>query len=144
MNIFNNHQLQHYGHPAVASIELSLKELQAFQDKEKLIFYAHGYPAVMTFKETFDVSALTDKKEYTFRLRKTSTEATEMLYSKAIGTLQHTPEVMKAGITQLFLDAEKDVFALVSLYKKLLQGEAVSVKEFKFGVTIGNLVKGVM
>lgn len=144
MNIFNDNQLQYYGYPAVASIELSLKELQAFQNKEKIVFYAHGYPAVMTFKETFDVSALTDKKEYTFRLRKTTTEATEMLYSKAIGTLQHTPEVLAAGINQFFVDVEKDVFAIVSLYRRLMNGEAVSVKEFKTGVTVGNLVKGVM
>ncbi len=144
MNIFNDNQLQQYGCPAVASIELNLRELQSFQNKEKLIFYAHGYPAVMTFKEEFDATSLTDKKEYTFRLRKTSTGATEMLYSKAIGTLQHTPEVLKAGITQLFLDVEKDVFEVVSLYKRLLAGEAVSVAAFKHGVTVGNLEKGVM
>ncbi len=144
MNIFNDNQLQYYGYPAVASIELNLKELQAFQNKEKIIFYAHGYPAVMTFKEEFDATSLTDKKDYTFRLRKTNTGATEMLYSKAIGTLQHTPEVLKAGITQLFLDVEKDVFGVVSLYKRLLAGEAVSVAAFKHGVTVGNLEKGVM
>ncbi len=144
MNVFNDNQLQWYGCPAVASIELNLKELQAFQNKEKLIFYAHGYPAVMTFKEEFDTQSLTDKKEYTFRLRKTTTGATEMLYSKAIGTLQHTPEVLKAGITQLFLDVEKDVFNIVLLYKRLLAGEAVSVAAFKHGVTVGNLEKGVM
>ncbi len=67
-----------------------------------------------------------------------------MLYSKAIGTLQHTPEVLKAGITQLFLDVEKDVFSVVSLYKRLLAGEAVAVAAFKHGVTVGNLEKGVM
>ncbi len=144
MNIFNDNQLRYYGYPAVASIELNLKELQAFQNKEKIIFYAHGYPAVMTFKEEFDATSLTDKKDYTFRLRKTNTGATEMLYSKAIGTLQHTPEVLKAGITQLFLDLEKDVFSVVSLYKRLLAGEAVSVAAFKHGVTVGNLEKGVM
>ncbi len=144
MNIFNDNQLQYYDYPAVASIELNLKELQAFQNKEKIIFYAHGYPAVMTFKEEFDATSLTDKKDYTFRLRKTNTGATEMLYSKAIGTLQHTPEVLKAGITQLFLDVEKDVFGVVSLYKRLLAGEALSVAAFKHGVTVGNLEKGVM
>ena len=56
MNIFNDNQLQSYDYPAVASIELNLKELQAFQNKEKIIFYAHGYPAVMTFKEEFDAN----------------------------------------------------------------------------------------
>ncbi|MBI4151568.1 DUF3656 domain-containing protein [Candidatus Woesearchaeota archaeon] len=144
MNIFNDQQLQYYNCPAVASIELNLPELNAFKNKERLIFYAHGTPVVMTFKESFAVSALTDKKEYTFPLRKTSTGATEMLYSKAVGTLQHTPEVLAAGITQLFLDVEKDVFALVSLYKRLLNGDAVSTQDFRAGATIGNLVKGVM
>lgn len=144
MNIFNDNQLQFYDSPAVASIELNLKELQGFQNKEKLIFYAHGYPVVMTFKENFDVLSLTDKKGYTFRLRKTSTGTTEMLYSKAIGTLQHTPKVMRAGVTQIFLDLEKEVFNIVSLYKRLMAGESVSVSGFKQGVTIGNLEKGVM
>jgi len=144
MNIFNDNQIQFYNHPAVASIELNLKELQEFQNKEKLIFYAHGYPVVMTFKENFDASSLTDKKYYTFHLRKTSTGATEMLYSKAIGTLQHTPKVMRAGVAQIFLDLEKDVFNIVSLYKRLMTGQSVSVAGFKQGVTIGNLEKGVM
>ena len=144
MNIFNDNQIQFYNNPAVASIELNLKELQEFQNKEKLIFYAHGYPVVMTFKENFDASSLTDKKDYTFRLRKTSTGATEMLYSKAIGTLQHTPRVMRTGVTQIFLDLERDVFNIASLYKRLMVGENVSVSGFKQGVTIGNLEKGVM
>ena len=34
-----------------------------------MIYYAHGYPAVMTFKEEFNTDHLTDKKEYTFLLR---------------------------------------------------------------------------
>ncbi len=144
MNIFNDYQLQFYGYPAVASLELNLKELQSFQNKSNLLFYAHGCPVVMTFKEKFAAAALTDEKGYTFRLRKTNSGATEMLYSKTIGILQHTPEVIAAGITNFYLDLEKDVLRLVSLYRKLLNRENVSVKSFKQGVTIGNLVKGVM
>ncbi|MDP3989928.1 MAG: DUF3656 domain-containing protein [archaeon] len=144
MNIFNDNQLQVYNCLAVISIELNLKELQEFQNKKDLIFYAHGYPTVMTFKEHFDASSLTDKKGYTFRLRKTSTGTTEMLYSKAIGTLQHTPKVIRVGVTQFFLDLEKDVFNTISLYNRLIAGESVSVASFKRDVTIGNLEKGVM
>lgn len=143
MNIFNDQQLYFYGYPAVASLELSLKELESFQDKANLWFYAHGRPAVMTFKEKFTTASLRDKKRYTFRLRKTGTGAMEMLYSKSIGILQHTQEVVAAGLTNFYLDLENDVSALVLLYRRLLNGEAVSVKSFKSDVTIGNLRKGV-
>jgi len=100
----------------------------------------------MSFKETFNTDHLTDEKKYTFELRKTTTGTTQMLYSKAIGLLQHTPKIIEAGITQLYLDLdiEKDVFNLTSVYKRLLNGENVSVEEFQHGVTVGNLVKGVM
>ena len=67
-----------------------------------------------------------------------------MLYSKTIGLLQHTPEILKRGIHQLFLDLEKDVFKTVYTYQQLLQGERVSVHELKHHVTVGNLEKGVM
>ncbi len=144
MNIFNDQQLEFYGHPAVASIELNAQELAAFTDKEKLIYYAQGNPVVMTFKELLDTDSLTDKKGYTFRLRKTATGTTEMLYSKTIGLLQHTPEILQAGISQLFLDMEKDVFKTVQVYKRLLNGENVSVQGFKREATLGNLRKGVM
>ncbi|GEM_PF-469187 len=145
MNIFNDNQLQFYNpHAAIASIELNTQELSQFQQKEKLIYFAHGYPIVMSFKEQFDTDHLTDEKQYTFRLRKNSTGTTEMLYSKQLGLLQHTQNILNAGITQLYLDLEKDVFQLITLYKRLLNGEQVSVKEFKSDVTIGNLEKGVM
>ena len=146
MNIFNDNQLQYYNHSAIASIELNLKELSEFKQKDKLIYYAHGKPVVMSFKETFNTDHLTDEKKYTFELRKTTTGTTQMLYSKAIGLLQHTPKIIEAGITQLYLDLdiEKDVFNLTSVYKRLLNGENVSVEEFQHGVTVGNLVKGVM
>lgn len=144
MNIFNDQQLSFYGCPAVVSLELNVREVAAFQQKDKIIFFAHGSPVVMTFKEDFSDDQLTDAKGYTFPLRKTTTGATEMLYSRKIGILQRTPEVIAAGIHQLFLDLEDDVFPLVSLYKKLLQGEQVSVKPWKGEVTLGNFVKGVM
>jgi hypothetical protein len=144
MNIFNDNQLQYYNVPSIASIELNLKELGEFKQKNKLIYYAHGRPIVMSFKETFETDHLTDQKNYTFPLQKTSTGTTQMLYSKTIALLQHTPKIIEAGITQLYLDLEKDVFKLVTLYKKLLERKKVSVQEFQQGVTIGNLTKGVM
>ena len=145
LNIFNDNQLQFYNPAgAIASIELNTQELSQFQHKDKLIYFAHGYPVVMSFKEQFETDHLTDEKHYTFRLRKNSTGTTEMLYSKQLGLLQHTPDIVNAGITQLYLDLEKDVFQIITLYKRLLNGEQVSVKEFKSDVTIGNLTKGVM
>ncbi len=144
MNVFNDNQLQFYNYSAIASIELNAQELKSFSNKEKLIYYAHGNPVVMTFKETFGADHLTDKKDYTFRLRKTTNGATEMLYSKTIGLLQHTPKILQAGISQLFLDLEKDVFKTVKIYKKLLNNERVSIQELKHDVTVGNLEKGVM
>ncbi len=145
MNIFNDNQLQFYNPTAaVASIELNKDELSKFQQKDKLIYFAHGYPIVMSFKEQFETDHLTDEKHYTFRLRKNSTGTTEMLYSKQLGLLQHTPDILNAGITQLYLDLEKDVFQIITIYKRLLNGEQISVKEFKSDVTIGNLTKGVM
>jgi len=145
MNIFNDNQIQYY-HPtaSIASIELNTQEVSQFQQKDKLIYFAHGYPVVMSFKEQFDTTDLTDGAEYTFHLRKNSLGTTEMLYSKALGILQHTPKIIEAGIIQLYLDLEQDVFKLVTLYKRLLNNEQVSVKEFKSNVTIGNLIKGVM
>ena len=144
MNIFNDNQLQYYGHPAIASIELNAQELAAFKNKKDLIFYTHGQPVVMTFKEHIDANRLTDKEGYTFPLRVTKTGATEMLYSRHIGILQRTNEISHAGITQIFLDLEYDVGTLTTIYKKLLRGEHVNVSEFKVDATVGNLVKGVM
>ncbi|HLC91376.1 MAG TPA: DUF3656 domain-containing protein [Candidatus Nanoarchaeia archaeon] len=147
MNIFNDQQLTFYGHQAVASIELNVKELAGFQNKKDLVYYAHGKPVVMTFKEHLGTEKLTDKEGYTFPLRVGSTGATEMLYSKHIGILQRTNEVVHAGITQLFIDAEEDVFTLTMLYKKLLAGEHIEKADtdaFRKEATVGNLVKGVM
>ncbi len=144
MNIFNDNQLQYYGFPAVASIELNAKELAGFQNKRDLIYYAHGRPVVMTFKEHLRANRLTDKEGYTFPLRVGKTGATEMLYSREIGVLQRTNEIVHAGITQLFLDLETDVGLVTSTYRKLLSGEYVDVQALRQGVTVGNLVKGVM
>ena len=128
----------------VASLELNKNELSQFRQKDKIIYYAHGYPAVMTFKEEFDTGHLTDKKGYTFLLRKTSTGATEMLYSRSIGLLQRTPEILDVGITKLYLELESDVYDLVALYKQYLERKTPSAAKFKHNVTIGNLDKGVM
>ncbi len=144
MNVFNDLQLQQYGCDVIASIELNLQELQAFSDKARLIYYAHGRPVVMTFKEKFSDEALTDEVGYTFPLRQSSTGAIEMLYSNSIGLLQHTSRLLEAGISQFYLDLENDVFELVSLYRQLLNGKDVSVKQFKGRVTMGNLAKGVL
>ncbi|MEK6853290.1 MAG: DUF3656 domain-containing protein [Nanoarchaeota archaeon] len=144
MNIFNDRQLAFYQKMAVASLELNKNELSQFRQKDKIIYYAHGYPAVMTFKEEFDTGHLTDKKGYTFLLRKTSTGATEMLYSRSIGLLQRTPEILDVGITKLYLELESDVYDLVALYKQYLERKTPSAAKFKHNVTIGNLDKGVM
>ncbi|HIH11112.1 TPA: hypothetical protein HA241_02905, partial [Candidatus Woesearchaeota archaeon] len=143
MNIFNDQQLQFYNTRAVASIELNTQELTLFQNKKQLLYYAHGRPVVMTFKEQFRQHSLTDQKQYTFPLRKTKT-TTEMLYSKPIGLLQHTPEILNVGITSFYLELERDVFNLITLYKELLAGKKVNVREYQGEVTIGNLTKGVM
>ncbi|MBS3124556.1 DUF3656 domain-containing protein [Candidatus Woesearchaeota archaeon] len=158
MNIFNDQQLNYYGCSAVASIELTALELSQFKDKADLIYYAHGRPVVMTFNEEIANQDLLDEKNYLFPLRHTAT-STEMLFSRKIGLLQNTSEILKAGITQLFLDLDdgmeygkkdgakndaKDVFELVSLYRKLLNGENVNIQKFKRNVTVGNLRKGVM
>src|SRR3989344_4472870 len=142
MNIFNDHQIAFYGYPCLASVELNASEVKEFKQKDKVVYYAHGKPIVMTFKEQFDTSSLTDQKGYTFRLRETAT-STEMLYSKTISILQYTPQLVDSGITQIFLDVEQDVFRLVSVYKQLLNGERVNYNQFKEGMTKGNWVKGV-
>ncbi len=89
-----------------------------------------------------------DEKMYLFRLRRTGTKATEMLYSKSLGLLQHTPEILEAGITQLFLDlysfSEEEVYELVKTYRQLLENKGVPTRRFRKDVTIGNLRKGVM
>lgn len=144
MNIFNDNQLQFYGLPAIASLELTAQELTAFKNKKDLIYFAHGYPVVMTFREDLATNSLHDQKGYTFKVRRTATQATEMLYSRSLGLLQHTPKLLDAGITQLFLDVEQDVGALTHAYKELLAGKRVDVAKFKHNVTVGNLEKGVM
>ncbi|MBI2151341.1 hypothetical protein HYU21_01290 [Candidatus Woesearchaeota archaeon] len=156
--------------------------MEQFKDKADLIYYAQGRPIVMTFNEEIANQDLLDEKNYLFPLRHTAT-ATEMLFSRKIGLLQNTFEILQAGITQLFLDLDNgkkdgkkdgtdnqiddrtgnktgnktgnrqrditeddagDVFELVSLYRRLLNGENVNVQKFKRNVTVGNLRKGVM
>ena len=143
MNIFNDNQLTYYHTKAIASIELNLKELSEFNQKDKLIYYAHGAPVVMTFNENFETDHLTDKKMYTFKLKKTVT-ATEMLYSNTIGTLQHTKEILDIGITELFVDLTENVRHTVEYYKQVLEGKRPPVKSLLKNVTLGNLQKGVM
>jgi len=148
MNIFNDHQLNFYGLPAVASLELSGTELAEFHNKKDLIYFAHGYPAVMTFRENIPAGSLKDEKGYLFKLRRTGTGATEMLYSKSIGLLQHTSQILKAGVSQLYLDlysfSDNEVYELVRAYRLLMEGKRVPINQFKKDVTIGNLEKGVM
>ena len=126
MNVFNDLQLEHYKFNAIASLELNLQELKCFAAKDKLLYYAHGYPVVMTFKEDFVQKELTDEMGYSFALRKNANGATEMLYSKSIGLLQHTQKVLDAGILQLYLDLENDAGDLVLLYRRLLDGKGAS------------------
>jgi U32 family peptidase len=144
MNIFNDNQLSFYNKQSIASLELNAKELGQFKNKKDLIYYAQGRPVVMTFKENIGAKSLKDKKEYTFYLRSSSVDVTEMLYSKKIGLLQNTPQILSQGITQLFLDLDREVFKYVNAYKKLLAGENVYVHDLKRDSTTGNLIKGVM
>jgi len=162
MNIFNDNQLQYYSSllnskcQAIASLELTAKELNGFKNKKDLIYYAHGRPVVMTFKEHFDADKLKDKEGYTFKLRKVkiggndnennnpNNVITEMLYSNSIGLLQRTNEITGVGISQLFLDLDSNVGEAVSTYKRLLNGEKMDVGRLKKEVTVANLMKGVM
>ncbi|MBI2573148.1 U32 family peptidase [Candidatus Woesearchaeota archaeon] len=144
MNIFNDNQLSFYNIPAIASIELNKDELAAFSQKDKLLYFTHGFPVVMTFREEMSERKLTDHKNYSFALRHTGSHATEMLYSKEIGILQYTPEILNAGITQLFLDLNHDVFEITSIYKQFLDGKRPKTDKFKGPTTVGNLLKGVM
>lgn len=147
MNIFNDQQMQFYNIPAIASLELNLEEIKQMRFKGNLIYYAHGTPVVMTIKETIAAHELKDEKGYTFSLRKSAggnTAVTEMLYSRTIGLLQHTPEVIKAGISNFYLDLREDVPEMVSRYRGLLDGKNVSLKGIKKNLTLGNFKKGVM
>ncbi len=144
MNLFNDNQLSFYNSPAIASIELTAEELNGFSQKDKIIYFAHGFPVVMTFREEMNEEKLTDHKNYTFALRHTGSNATEMLYSKEIGILQHTPEILKTGITQLFLDLNHDVYEITQIYKQFLEGKRPKTDKFKGPTTVGNLLKSVM
>ncbi|MBT4446328.1 U32 family peptidase [archaeon] len=153
MNVFNDHQLSSYIKKqdssvvkAVASIELTSKEIGEFANKNRLLYYVHGRPIVMTFNERVANGQLRDQRDYSFPLRKGPTGSCQMLYSKTIGMLQHTPDILKLGVAGLFLDLEKgsDVIHLVNLYKQFAQGRVPQVQNFKRGVTVANLEKGVM
>ena len=153
MNVFNDHQLSSYLNHldstvsrAVASIELNVNELDKFARKNKLLYYAHGRPIVMTFNERVAKNRLVDNKDYSFPLRRGPTGSSQMLYSKTIGLLQHSPEILKLGLSGLFLDLEKgsDVKGLVALYRSFIEGRTPNVTKFKRGVTVGNFEKGVM
>ncbi len=153
MNVFNDHQLSSYlNHAgstvsrAVASIELNADEISKFSRKNRLLYYAHGRPIVMTFNERVAKTQLEDEMEYRFPLRRGATGSTQMLYSNTVGLLQHTPEILKFGVDGLFLDLEKnsDIRGLVKLYKDFADGNVPQVQRFKRAVTLGNFEKGVM
>ncbi len=163
LNVFNDVQLAQYGEFSIASIELNLDELKAFKLKERLLYYVHGAPVVMTFNEEFEDSSLTDNMNYTFPLRPNGTSI-EMLYSRTIGTLQHTREVLNAGVSMLFVDLtqtseqgngggdgkgygrrdEYEAERVVRYYADVLHGKRVASTLLMKGVTLGNLRKGVM
>lgn len=153
MNIFNDNQLSSYLNNktskvsrAIASIELNKNEIETFARKNRLLYYAHGRPIVMTFNERVALYSLEDKKEFVFPLRKGPTGSCQMLYSKSVALLQHTPEVLKLGLSGLFLDLEKgsDVKGIINLYLGFTEGKTLNANRFKRGVTVGNLDKGVM
>ena len=146
-NIFNDNQIEFYREKnvqcMVASIELTKSEVDKFAQKAQLLYYVHGNPVVMTFNEHVAQGSLTDKKGYTFPVRQGTTGSTEMLYSKTIGMLQHTQDILSTNVAGLFLDLDNlDVASITQFYRDCIDGKRPRIQ--KRNVTIANLEKGVM
>lgn len=146
-NCFNDLQLKYYqslGAKPIMSPELSLAEIEAFKNKDFIVF-VHGKLRLMTLAHNLPETNLRDEREGTFNVRKIY-GGVEVLNEKEMGLLNKIKGLVASGINQIYVDSSsvKNFEAIIRAYRGILDGKNMDVTDLQSGHIPGWSGHGVM
>lgn len=176
-NCFNDLQIKYYrkkNAKPILSPELSLEEIENFNDKDFLIF-VHGkirlmtlahnvqnivkpaqgvqcileHPKNLTNKQEgfFDVqeNLIQDEKGFYFRIERIF-NGTEVLNDKELGLFNKIHGLIKSGINQIYIDTEKteDYEEILKSYRLILDGKTPDTSKLQKNYVLGRSKQGVL
>jgi collagenase-like PrtC family protease len=139
LNIFNDIDLNYFK-KSIISVELNLNELKNFQNKNFIVL-VHGNINLMYTLNPLP-EKLKDEKGFEFYTKK-EFDYNIIVNSKQIGLFDKILELKKAGITQFYLDLDKNVSKWLDIYSKIIDNEKINIKKISKGFTTGHFNRGV-
>jgi hypothetical protein len=144
-NCFNDLDVDYFeklnGLPVI-SPELSVKEQCEFKDRN-FISFVHGKIRLMTLAHNIPTENITDEKGFSFKIDKIR-NGVEISNEKELGLFNKIKPLIKSGINCIFIDTDKNVSEIVSIYRKILDGQTVDVKNLKNEYVLGWSEKGII
>lgn len=144
-NCFNDYSLAYYeslGAFPIVSPELSLEEQGKFKNKN-FASLVHGKIKLMTLAHNLDKSDIIDKKKFKFKINKIK-NGSEILNEKELGLFNKSKNLLKAGISNFFIDTDADVGEITSIYRQILDGKTVDVSKLRQNYVLGWSKEGVL
>ena len=145
VNCFNdidvNYFLKNNMFPII-SPELSFDDLMNFRNKNFGVF-VHGDIRLMTLRHELKNGVIKDERGGLFRVNKIR-NGSEVLNNKEMGLFSRCHELMDSGINNFFIDHSKNVSEIVSIYRKILDGQKVNDNKIKKNYVLGWSFKGVI
>lgn len=144
INTFNDIDINYLSKKSILpiiSLELSHKELFNLKDKRFAVF-VHGKISIMTLRHKLKEGIITDEKGGRFK--------SELIHNgslitneKELGLLSKSTPLIKAGISNFFIDTEINVSEVVKFYRNILDGKPQNSNISKKDYVLGWSFKGV-
>ncbi len=143
LNIFNDIDLNSMPENAfpIISPELSINELKYLKDKNFAVF-VHGKIPLMNLRHKLPECIITDERNEKFIVKKIH-NGTEILNRKELGILSKTSQLKNIGITNFFIDTDKDIVEIVKFYRNVLDGKKTDDSKIKSKYVLGWYFRGV-
>jgi collagenase-like PrtC family protease len=142
-NDLNLNYLKNLETKPVISIELSLRELDKFKNKDFIVL-VHGKIRLMTLAHELKEKYITDDKGFSFKVNKIY-NGSEIINEKEIGLFNKTINLIESGINQFYIDTDRlDNFEeILKVYRNVLEGKTLDCSRFERNYVLGWIKQGV-
>jgi collagenase-like PrtC family protease len=125
----------------ILSLELSLKEMIDFKNKDVAVF-CHGDVVVANTLIPLQLNVLVGDKRLSFKVRKEN-GCWQILNGRPFGMFNDVRKLSSAGFTQFFIDKDGEGAHFMSLYSRILKHE-IADRRLRKGYTAGHLYRPVL
>jgi collagenase-like PrtC family protease len=145
-NGFNDLQLEYFKRlgvrAAIISPELSIDEMALLKSKD-FVAFVHGKIRLMTLAHEMAEGKMRDERGFDFTAKKIF-NGTEIINDRELGLFNKVKNLMGAGINQIYVDTDKDVEAILSIYRQILDGKSPNASEIQRDYVLGWAKSGVV